>query len=390
MKCIAFIIIFCSPALLIAQDPQLRSQIVNYQDSTQKLIENSRLMISKELDDRNYEKVADILNLLNEEVDYEKHVALTGFENILIPIIIGSYENTLIVASKWDSISNQENYSYLRVRDNLTGDLLRIAKRDREDIERAIKSSFLDQEQKDLVTLLFHSLISIDETNQIEQETLNSRVEDFLSTHPETVYASFVKKVIREKYVLDDWGYGMFFGAGWGDFQGGFSEFVSINAPVYISLEAYYRRYVLGFRIQGGGGEVQQACEYKGVWPNDLSVNPLYFGATLGYSAIDHKIIRLQPYLELGGITTTPIESERNGQTNDLSVGSFVYGGGIALDIFPLNWDKNWNRTRLGIRIQGGILKHQLANKDERFDGDFPHFGVGLFFDLFDKKRDNR
>ena len=389
---VATLLILCFVSLFIsAQDPNLRNEILSFQDTTRLLIENSRTLMLQALKEKEYERAFEIRKLLADEVDDEQYMTFSLGEEFLISTMIGTYEVISITAAKWDSLENVQSTSIPEMvrEDGLFDELLQLAQRDKTDIEHMIYGPWGgDRREQQLVHLVFNAILASSYYSPLTKEDVNSQADEFLSSYPESPYDYFIKRMVREKYERVDWGLVLFMGAGAGEFNGGFSEFVDMGVPVLISFEGFYRNWMAGIRIQGGGARVQQDFNYQGDWPEGIRVNPLYAGVDVGYAIMNRDKLRVIPYAEIGGLSISPVDNKKNRPYEDLEIGSFVYGAGAIIDVMPWSSQSWIEEYRFGFRLQGGILVHNFENKDERFSGAYPFIGLGLIMDVFGIKLD--
>ena len=368
-----------------AQDPDLSRRIFSYEDSSEVLIKNSRRLILESIRSRDYVEADRIKDYAEANVDQKQYALFTVGEDILISYHTNDFSRILGAIQYWDSLKAAPYYTYRIEQDQLFENLVQLSLQDSARVYESIDQIVVSGQQKDVLGIVFRSLLFFDPASKITQDDLNKDVEEYLMQYEISPYHKFLKENIR--LILEDkWGYAVFFGAGFGGLNGGLSQYVESQTPFFMGMEIYFRRKVfMGFRLQGGSGKAVQDFAYNGDWPQGLKVNPLYIGATGGYAFVDSKRFRVAGHVEMGGISITPIEDERTPETKNLKLNSVAYGPALTVDYYPIAKDGILGETRVGIRVQGGILLLNYENKDMRFEGNYPYLGISIVLDLFEK-----
>lgn len=387
MRGVLILLILFSAFNSISQKRDLYSKVYSYEDSTKILIKNSRRLILEAIKERDYSEAVRIKEFAEQNVDLDQYALFTLGEEFLISYHTQNFFQILTTFQNWDSLRNVPYYVYRLEDDQLYENLLIQSVKDASIIYKNIDLSPYGDQHKDALRIVFRSMLADDPNANILQEDLNEEVENHLDKYNSSPYAKFLKENVRLVFE-DRFGYSVFLGAGFGGLNGGLSNYIENSVSALLGMEFYIKRkYLVGFKIQGGGGEISQNFNYKGDWPEGMDVNPLFLGATTGYVFTDTKRVRLAGLLELGAYLIEPIEDEKTPETEDLALNSFAYGPSVILDYYPVRVDRFLTTVRFGLRIQAGYLILNYGAKDDRFNGNYPYVGTSLVLDLFEKTR---
>lgn len=381
-------------------DTEIERELINYVDSSNLIVKNSRKLIIKYIEEKNYVKAQRIFEYIGEEFDLNIYSVFDPEEKVLFRFLIKDFESIIADFGKTHLISTESRFPYFRNYyyhdywlnqeyefDLYHSALINLITREELEISQNIAGANLSEEEIGFLGIYFQYILD-DASDDVKLKSLL-----FLEKYPNSKYNDFLKIRIRRNLERGDTSGSFYVGGGFSDFSSGLDQYINIKTPTFIGFEAFVNRWLVGLRFQTGYAEVLQEFENDGkVFTAGLGVNPTFYGINGGFSILDKDFLRLVPMVEFGGISVSPPESERNDDNKGLKMGSFAYGGGLILDIFPFSWEGAFTEytNRIGIRLQVGRTFHFLENVDSSFKGHQDYFGISLIYDGGSTKVDMR
>jgi len=380
----------------LGQDPDLRKQILSYQDSTSVLIKNSRKLIVESLERKDYVKASEVKQYMDTEIDLNKYSVFSIGEEILIDFLTLNYSNIFKITKNWEEIISQRSAPGVLILpeyDRMYPNLLKLSIRDSAWVRNNIDEISDDEEKSDFLQLVFNTFLRYEAESGVSPKEVEMQGNQYLEKYSISPYKPFIRNETSPKFTLGDFGWGMGLGIAFGQYNGGLGNYFDKTPDGILMLDGYYKRYFASMRIQGGGADVLQTFEYEGTWDEGIKIFDLYYSLMFGYSVVKTKKVRMIPFAEIGGLNFNIDEDDRTPDNEDQKLSSFVFGYGLMVDILPFNWQSSnpflplnysWDA---GLRLHAGMFTNSFENKVPDFDGSYPYVGISIIFDSFQMKR---
>jgi hypothetical protein len=218
--------------------------------------------------------------------------------------------------------------------DSLGQHLLPFVNAHREHLMTRTASSARNTEEKEFLALyLRYALAEVDLQN-FDTEDMQRRTAKYLTDHPVSPRAQYVRKVLDYRYRPWGMGVGGHLYTGRSTFQGNVARHFNDTWTIGVDLEIGYGRILLKSGFGGGFGRpVREPFTYNDtLYAASGRANLDHGEALLGYAVVDSKKIRLSPF---SGVSEFGFGMKDN-------KGEVTYHGrqiGIDLDLKVDHWD---------------------------------------------------
>lgn len=289
-----------------AQENGIESEIANYKNSEPEMISKARRMLIDKIKENDYLKIKEIKDYLVKEREEKNYAALYLKEYWLILYWTQEYEELLenVRNTGFDKnaklISNKTNWNN-NSKSELLIQLQEKSTADNEMIIVLIDNAEINSEEKDF--LKFHLKFCLNEN----QDSLNYQADKFLIKYPTSIYGPFIKKVIKNKQIDSPfaWGYDVFLG--YTLFNGGISETFTDCFSFGMTIDFYYRNFLMSFAFSLGGTELKKDIPFNVItWDKGRQADILLPQANLGYTFFNDKRINITPFIGISGTYIYP------------------------------------------------------------------------------------
>jgi len=312
---------------------QIENEIKSFVDSTELLVNNGRKMLLQHVQTKDYQKVAEIYDFLNEKTQANKCAPFNYTEDLYIAILINDWDFFLTRVEFFSEIT-KEILCY-PTRDNTLVRMLRLEVKDNASqlFDNALNID-LTSEEIDLLELYFYLI-----ENNVD-ETYSKKLKDFKKKYPQSIYNDFVNNYLPRPAI--DIKVRMAFSGGVTQIfpTGNLSNYFDPATGGNMSFEFYSNRFFLGAQMNIGVMKFKMPLEsstsgYNEDFQRGDRLSYIDGGLILGYSVLSNKRNQLSPFVLIGGTT---IESNlyKDAADNDLEfkvANSFTVGAGIRAEV---------------------------------------------------------
>ena len=299
-------------SILSAQVDSIRNEILNYQNDDAEIISKARRMLMDKLMIDDYQKIKEIKDFLIKEVENKNYLALYIPEQWLILYWTQEFEELLTSIEQVGYNADAKNISTLNNRMKPNEDKLFDKLRDKSISSRhlldiIIENASIKQEEKEFLELHLNYCLSDYDYNSTNQELLNEQSDKFLLKYPTSPYAPFIKKVIRYKEKVSNFGWGYDISMGYCGFEGGISNSFSDYFAFGMSFDFVYTNIVLNVGFSMGGATLNKDIEFQSViWSKDKKGDVIIPQASLGYTLFGSRRISITPFVGISGVYISP------------------------------------------------------------------------------------
>jgi hypothetical protein len=374
-----------------AQDStqSIEDEIKNTRQSPIVTILNSRHLLLLKIKSNDVQKVHEILNYLDKNIDTTTYNAFYSLEKVLIDIL--TYDFVYIRHPEMlDSIMTQrENGKIYPQEDGLYIELKKVLSKNRETVGKKALSIQLSEDERAFLNLFIDLIVLEDENKQTH---LNDKSDVFLSAYPESKFDHFVRHYIRYVYKPSKFGLGFAFFSGRTFMTGGLKEHFSNHSPLGVMFDVYYRNFVL-FLVDHIGIPSDTKKDFTvgdDTWPEGTAVNMFLPSLEIGYQFTIFNRLFISPFIGISSQYFTACEAEKKKGIDVSSPWTAAFTMGLNTDIAVF---KRKGRTRFSmvsmnesahwtLRIRAGYSDARFESKySELFSGGivFLQIGVGGF-----------
>jgi hypothetical protein len=329
-----FISVFMLSAALSTVNAQIENEIKSFVDSTELLVNNGRRMLLQHVQTKDYQKVAEIYDFLNEKTQANKCAPFNYTEDLYIAILINDWDFFLTRVEFYSEIT--KGILCYPIRDNTLVRMLRLEVKDNASqlFDNALNID-LTSEEIDLLELYFYLI-----ENDVD-ETYSKKLKDFKKKYPQSIYNDFVNNYLPRP-TIGNIKAALGFGLGISQIfpTGNLSNYFEPVTTGGMSMDFYSNKFFLGFQFNAGGIKFKIPLEHStsGYDENFQKGDRLTYidgGLHGGYTVLENNRLQLSPYIYLGGVT---IESNfyKDDSNNDLEfkvLNSFFIGPGLRTEI---------------------------------------------------------
>lgn len=304
-----FIFFLCLAPLVGQTNDSIRQEILGQPSSKLEILSKGRRLLLENLQKGDLFKVMEIKDALISEADNNVNEVFFPGEYSLILYWTEEYPD-LLAYIKSDA-GNVENFRSERMLDMLasTDQLYKnISIKSAESYDVIIH--FLDEAQlsdveKDFLELHLYWML-FGPNRVTEQEALaelNDRADAFLQKYPNSEFDQYVRRNIRFKLALDDWGIGYEIAMGYAGMQGNMANQFKDGFLFRLTVDGSYKKTILSLNLNMGGSSTLVNFPFRDTeWPKGSHALMAGIDITAGYRALEVKRFSLTPFAGFGAI----------------------------------------------------------------------------------------
>jgi hypothetical protein len=362
-------------------------------NSKSEFISKGRKLLLDKFQENDMEGVKEMKNYLINEVEDLYYAAFYRSEYLLILYWTREYDELLKIISRvtpyipefsvHPSIFYTSFYTRYDARTYPPSDMFSARLKSRSErgistIINQIESADFSSEDKEFLKINFESLIM---RNESSQERINVLADNFLKAYPESKFNDYVKKNVKYKLVLHNWGIAIEIFSGGLFFTGGLSESFRNAIPLGVAMDISYKKFELFFRIPNGFGKSREDIVYPvGIYKKGSPIETIFPEASFGYAIFDEDELKLSPFIGVGGMYIAPPsrKNKTEPKMEDFSSTCAVFG--INLDIkFGKKGSSFRPKSVYGfLRIRYGFYSAFFEKKNDNLFGNAHYLSVGL------------
>lgn len=322
---------------------QIQNEINSYVDSTEILINNGRKFLAQNVEKKDYSKVFEIYLYLKEKTSEKNCVVFNYTEDLYILALANKWEAMLDAFKNFNSLTDK--YVCYPNAVSINRSLFIEISSNAEKYVEIVNSSLLTQEQKDILNI-YLQLIKVGGRDDFYDKLYLS----FKKKYPKSEYNDFFKSYLPAPVMSASITY--YVGATQVFSDGKLSEMLSSGTAVNFGMDFCFNRYLVAMGISGGDMRILNpfsvtngSIQYNFTTSDYFHYFNGYFD--LGYFIYSSKVMRLAPFLKVGGTT---IESKLFADSDDddkefTPVDGFVIGPGLRTEVNIHNFKQDKSNT---------------------------------------------
>lgn len=363
---------------------QIEDEIKSFVDSTEIIVEQGRKMIAHKINEKQYDKVLEIYDYLNEKAIESDCYPFTYVENIYLLTVTAHWNRWLEMAENYEEYNkplcsqvNNKIISYLFDDLQENDSLLR----------EEIENSSLKREDKDIILLfLFISENGSDNTDYAK------KLKKFRKSYPKTRYQTFLEKFMPGKPIKASLGFSL--GAAQVSLTSHLAENFEPKTLVNFAMDINVNRFHSSLTFNVGSLALQSpfSAELEGV-QYDFEMNEdFYFlnaGVDVGFFIVKSKHINIAPYMHLGStVLESKLFNDNNKDELEL-INKFTYGAGLFTEVKLIKFShSNYNyytqstvesESFIGLKLEAGYNKVNGAEYNA-YEGNYAYARVSLVY----------
>jgi len=317
-----------------AQTDSIQNEILNVENTKYEIAQKARRLIVEKLDKGEIDKIGAIKSYLAES--FGNNALIFGMrEYWLILFWTQDFEELL---SSIENIGFERNANAMSLNnsqlgffnDNLQEKLIEKSISTKEMIEVTINMAQLNQEEKDFLQLHLNYCLADVNNDASAQENLNNQADKFLINYPSSIYGPFIRKVIRFKQTVSDFGWGYDLFVGYHVFNGGIAESFSDYFSFGMSVDMAYKSYLLNLSFSLGRSTLQKDIDYQSIiWDEGRRGDIFVPQASFGYTFFAQRRLSITPFVGVSGFYIMPEYDDIQAYT--------------PFENIELNSDASWN-----------------------------------------------
>ncbi len=261
-------------------------------------------------------------------------------------------------------------------------------------IQEHIKQAKLTEEEKDFhllnleyFTYSSRNIVRAKYTN--DQKEVNKIANTFLQKYPLSIYNPYIKKCIRNEYVLSNWASAGSFCVGYNTFTQNLGQKFSDMGYFGFAYEHYYKKIFISISLNTYiWGEVKENINYNSgaIWQKNASAKMGDVPLVAGFILFDTDRIRVLPFagISLSGIYPGDKESKVSPNNKAVSIDSWnsmVVGLNFDYKLFA---GKDVDNDYYGAwRIRMAYTQPNFSSYSPNFNGQM--YAISLGFFIFDR-----
>ena len=328
-------LLLCTIALFTflntANAQQLEQEIISFVDDTEVLINNGRRMMLHYVQARNFERVAEIFEFLNERTQAHNCEAFTYQEDLLITLLTNNWNEFFTRAEYFLEIARiplcmpiQDNLLLVALYAELESNFSQI-------LENA-RMADLTLEEMQLLELFLHLF------EHGSGETYRRKLRAFRRQHPESAYNDFVRHYLPRGEVRGGMGFSM--GATQFFPTGNLSNYFSTPTVFNVSWDFSFSRILLGLQVDIGSTRLNTPL-LSSITGHDYDFQKgdrFEFGSfmfPIGYTLIRNNQFEVTPFVGLGGTVIRSNIHAGQGRSREFEVvNSFTVSPGLRTEFW--------------------------------------------------------
>jgi len=344
--------IFFTTFSLVKAQTDFENAIASFVDSTELFADNGRRMMLQYIQTRDFEKVAEIYDFLNERTRANNCVVFTFRESMYIAVLTNNWERFLTNAAHFSDRTMRKPFCY-RNSDFLLFETLDLAVRDNisQLFENALTAD-LTLEDKELLELYFYVI-----ENETD-ETYNRKLRAFKRKYPRSPYNDFV----RGHLPFGIFRAGMGFSAGATQIfpQGNLGNYFESAIAFNLAFNCFINNFYSGFQFSAGSLTLNTPLSssetgYHRDLRQDLRVSYIDVGVPFGYTLIRNNWFQFTPFTFLGWTTLeTSFYSQDDDESDFRFLNSFTLGGGLRAELKLITFEHYGEPSNLSLRFDVG------------------------------------
>lgn len=372
--------VFLSPLTLKSQ---IDVEIRNYMDSTEFMIENGRKLLIASLENKDYDKMSEILQYLLSLTEGEYYSAFNYLEVI----------STALISSDWKIIEEYAgNYhQYSRLKSNPSGFPIYPRIYNELDVNSSaiiyqVNQSELESEEKLLMILITSSIHS-----SVESKVYPQRLKEFRELYPDSKYSDFISNFLPNRTISEgSAGMAYVIGGGYLAPSGQLKDWISAGGNFNISMDFFINKIYSSLYLMIGTVELMQPLDAY-VNETNVSLNPgedfNYFsgGLKIGYHIIHNKKLWIAPFGNISGGSLESVIYKDPDKDEVKLFGSVILGTGIStiFKIKTFSYPKPYYNSGVqstgfwGLKLEGGY-DWIISTKKPEYGGGMGYLNLGL------------
>jgi hypothetical protein len=340
-----FPILFLAALTSVAKaQTDIENEIKSFVDSAELLINNGRRMILQHVQEKDFEKVAEIHGFLNRRTLARDCAAFTYRENLYIAGLTGNWHEFLAIAEHFSEIQGKSlcypSYGYYS--DYTFFNTLRVEfeKNAPQLFEEALSAN-LTPEDEELLELYFHVL-----ENKVD-EAYGKKLKSFKKKYPQSKYDDFVNGLLPRGFFVGGISLGM--GATRIFPTGNLSSHFAPATVFNFAFDIYFDRFFVGLQLDIGKLRLKVPLPSQTTgYDHDFQVNDrlsyMHGGLLGGYTVIRNYRLQLSPFINFGG---TSLESNFYKDEAKKHMEFYIFdetwfvGAGLRADINLFDFETN-------------------------------------------------
>ena len=270
---------------------------------SEEIAKSRRILLDKFIEDDKLGIMLEMDRLMM--LDNNDYLALYPVEFWLLSYWLGDYEAILLSdkSLRLDSLSNDRTLRIPPQRDYLIPKLFEKSAEKKDTLLQHIKNSKLTEEEKTFMLMKLRYLLSESENTERKKsrEELNLLADDFLTRYPDSEYADFTRRFIREKYEITRNGFAYSLYLGKFLFGGNLTDYYGPPPLLGFSIEAIKRNWVYQLNLSVGFSKTKTDMPAnKETWPQNSKATGGQINLSAGRYIIDTKNFSFAPLVGVG------------------------------------------------------------------------------------------
>lgn len=367
---------------------QIEKEILAYVDSSKTIINNGRHLLELKVSQYDYKSTNEIYYYLQEKAVKQGELAFTFAEIIYINLITGNYGELIDYCKHYEQ---KIQLPVFKANYNLKDPLYKHLKETEFDIKTSLETSTINQEAKDLITIILHVIYSSTTDNNYR-----SLLNNFSANYPNSEYYSFIKNYLPDAPFLASFSWNV--GPNMILFDNNIRSLFDPKLGFVMGLNININKVYSSLYMKGGFMHPSKDFSHPSY---NFSVNDefSYFdaGLQLGYFMCRNEHFHIAPYISIGGtqLNSNLYNSENDRDEYDI-INSFMYGIGLHTEVKLLEFESSgyWygfygspyikNKQFLALKLNAGY-NIQAKSLYEQFAGNTFYtsfsfvWGIGIF-----------
>jgi len=323
--------------VLSTVNAQIENEIISFVDSTELLVNNGRRLLLQHVQAKDYSKVAEIYDFLNEKANARNCAAFTYNEELFISILTNNWN---IFLTKAERFSEKVQVPYcIAIRDQLLGSTLHLEVKNNalQHLKNALTTD-LTLEDKELLEVYFHVI------ENGRDNYYGTKLKEFKKKYPQSRYSDFVNKYLPDPLFT----FGMAFSMGATQIfpTGNLSNYFVSSTAFNASMDFYFNKLLIGIQVNIGFWDLKTPMLSQSTgYGHDFQKNDRFSyvdgGILGGYTLLKNNWLQFTPFVMLGGTT---LESNLYKDPNDSKLefkitNSFAVGFGLRSEISVIKFN---------------------------------------------------
>ena len=346
-----------------SQNDSLRSQIMNYEQSSHDFLDKGRRLLLDNFMKSDMVKVKEVKDLLLKENYSNVYNTFYPIEYIYILYWTEEYDELIDFIKQVDfTLPVSNSVRILAATDNMFSTLLQQTVENKDILLLFIKESNVSEMDKEFLTLQLEDILRAGFSNRIDFESeqtvyINELSDQFLDKYPDSPYDTIIRETIRYKFEPSPWAfYWDIVGFGAVVPTGDLGEYFGVGVSMEMAFDFRYKKLVGIFGFGFSGHSLNNDIYINNVvWPKESSATLGIGYLNAGYLLLDTKRFSIYPFIggAYSGISTSDDTVKETPELKKLKLNSWFPQVGIGfdykfkmplLDYYGMGSDANWSR----------------------------------------------